>query len=98
VLVETHKKNKYFFDRKKKKTILCHPLLYFLNLSFAITTNGLLMEKYMNFLVENDFNLLISLDGNAKNNRYRVFKNGKPAFKKILENIRALQANSSFKL
>jgi len=59
---------------------------------FTMTTNGLLIDKYMDFLVANNFRLLISLDGNEQNNRYRVYKNGKPAFGKILENVRALQS------
>lgn len=59
--------------------------------SFSITTNGILVQKYMDFLCENNFNLLISLDGNEQSNAYRVFKNGKPAYNTILENINALQ-------
>jgi hypothetical protein len=30
VLFKSKKKNHYVFDRKKKKTILCHPVLYYL--------------------------------------------------------------------
>jgi uncharacterized protein len=60
---------------------------------FAITTNGILIKKYINFLVENNFSLLISLDGNEKNNEYRVYKNGKPAFDTILENVNSLKTN-----
>lgn len=60
--------------------------------NFVITTNGLLVEKYMDFLAEHQFNLLISLDGSEKNNEYRVFKNGKPAFGTIMKNIDALIA------
>lgn len=59
--------------------------------SFSMTTNALLINKYMDFLVEHNFNLLISLDGNEESNSYRVFKNGKPAYNKILENILALK-------
>jgi uncharacterized protein len=59
--------------------------------AFSMTTNGLLIEKHMDFLVENDFGLLISLDGNEMNNGYRVLKNGRPAFKTIIENIDALK-------
>lgn len=46
----------------------------------------------MDFLVENEFNLLISLDGNESNNNYRVFKNGKPAFPAIKKNVEALRS------
>jgi uncharacterized protein len=33
---------------------------------FSMTTNALLLHKYMDFLKEHDFNLLISLDGNRE--------------------------------
>ncbi|MCP4150459.1 MAG: radical SAM peptide maturase [bacterium] len=58
---------------------------------FSMTTNGLLLKKYMDFLVAHDFKLLISLDGNEKNNRYRVHKDGTQAYNEILENVSALQ-------
>lgn len=58
---------------------------------FSMTTNGTLIEKYMDFLYENNFDLSISLDGNEANNAYRVFKNGKPAYHAILSNIDALK-------
>lgn len=61
-------------------------------LCFSMTTNGLLLEKHMDFLVENDFNLLISLDGDEENNGYRVFKNQRAAYKDIIGNVRALRA------
>jgi uncharacterized protein len=58
---------------------------------FSITTNGLLLRKYMDFLYENRFDILISLDGNEGNNAYRVFKGGKPAYPIILEQVVAFQ-------
>jgi uncharacterized protein len=60
---------------------------------FSMTTNALLLEKYMDIMVDNNFNLLISLDGNKKNNSYRIYKNGKPVFDDILRNINALRDN-----
>lgn len=59
--------------------------------NYSITTNGMLLERYMDFLVQYNFNLLISLDGNEKNNEYRSTLSGNPAFPTILRNIRALQ-------
>ncbi|NIM15207.1 MAG: radical SAM peptide maturase [Candidatus Aminicenantes bacterium] len=59
---------------------------------FNMTTNGLLLERYMDFLEEHDFLLLISLDGNEYNNSYRVFKDGTPAYQQILENVNALKS------
>jgi uncharacterized protein len=60
--------------------------------TFSMTTNGVLLDKHMDFLVENEFNLLISLDGGESNNSYRVFKNGKPAFMEIKKNVDALRS------
>lgn len=60
-------------------------------IKFSMTTNGLLLEKYMEFLVRHDFQLLISLDGDETQNGYRVFKNGKPAYREIIRNIKALR-------
>lgn len=59
--------------------------------TYSMTTNGLLLHKHIDFLVKNDFKLLISLDGNEDHNGYRVFPDGTPAFKIILENARAVQ-------
>jgi uncharacterized protein len=61
------------------------------NIAYSMTTNGVLLEKYMDFLAEHRFNLLISLDGDEKANSYRVFKNKKPAYKEILRNVTALK-------
>ncbi len=60
---------------------------------FSMTTNAILIKKYCNFLIENNFNLLISLDGNEENNGYRIFKNNKPAYKKIYTNIIYIKEN-----
>lgn len=54
---------------------------------FSMTTNATLMHKYMDFLIQNRFNLLISIDGDEKGNVYRHYHNGNPAFNKIIENI-----------
>jgi uncharacterized protein len=59
---------------------------------FNMTTNGLLLETYMDFLVEHDFLLLISLDGDEYNNSYRVFKDGTPAYRQVLANVDALKS------
>jgi len=60
-------------------------------LRFTVTTNGLLLNKYMDFMAEHDFNIFISLDGDEKNNAYRVFKNGNPTYERVLSNVEALQ-------
>lgn len=57
----------------------------------SMTTNGLLLEKHMDFLAAHDILLLISLDGNETNNSYRVFPDGTPAYPGILKNIEALR-------
>lgn len=54
---------------------------------YTMTTNGILLDKYANFLIKNDIKLLISLDGNKKNNKLRVNKNGKDEFERIVSNI-----------
>ena len=61
-------------------------------LEYSMTTNATLIHKYIDFLVENKFSLLISLDGNEKNHSYRVFsKNKKNSFQKVIENIDMIQ-------
>lgn len=59
--------------------------------SFSMTTNAMLLHKYMDFLVENEFNILISLDGNEENTGYRVDKKGESVFKHIITNVDLLK-------
>jgi uncharacterized protein len=55
--------------------------------TFSMTTNGVLLHKYIDYLVEHNFKILISLDGNDSNSLYRVDKKGNSSFKKVLKNI-----------
>lgn len=62
-----------------------------INYEYMMTTNGVLLPDYMDFIVKNDFKITISLDGDADSNGYRVFKNGTTSFETVFENIRALR-------
>ncbi len=55
--------------------------------TYSITTNGTLLNKYIDFLYNWDFSLFVSLDGSYKHNAYRVYKNGKESFSKIYTNL-----------
>ncbi|MBR4911837.1 MAG: radical SAM peptide maturase [Bacteroidales bacterium] len=59
--------------------------------SFAMTTNAILLDKHMDYLAEKRFNLLISLDGNAFNDSYRVDKAGNPSFDRVVRNVNLLR-------
>lgn len=57
---------------------------------FGMTTNAMLLDKQMDFLAQNNFRLLISLDGDFRGNAYRVTKNGEPSFDKVFSNCKKL--------
>lgn len=61
------------------------------NIVFSMTTNATCLDRYMDFLSDHKIHLLISLDGNSNNNAYRVTKDGKPSFPKVLHNVHLLQ-------
>ena len=59
-----------------------------LELKFSMTTNATLIHKHIDFLVENQFGLLISLDGDEEGQSYRLFvKNNQNSFSRVIENI-----------
>lgn len=58
---------------------------------YHMTTNAYLLDKYMDFLAEKEFRLLLSLDGNKEHDSYRIRKDGKPSFDKVFSNIVALK-------
>lgn len=66
------------------------PLL--LDVIYSTTTNGTLLDKNMEFVVDNDFRIWISIDGNLQNNKLRVYKNNKKeTFSKVHQNIMLLK-------
>jgi uncharacterized protein len=65
--------------------------LYFSKVTFGMTTNAMLLDKHMDFLVEKKFQLVISLDGNEAGQSYRVDHAGKNSFQRVFRNIKSLQ-------
>jgi len=59
--------------------------------TFSMTTNAILLNRYMDYLVEHNFNLLISLDGNEHNTSYRVSKSNQSVFNQIIKNVNLLK-------
>lgn len=63
-----------------------------LMLEYSMTTNATLLHKDIDFLVANEFRLLVSLDGNEENHSYRVLRKKKEnSFQKIIENLDMIQ-------
>lgn len=61
-----------------------------LKYKYRITTNGVLLDKYYHYLIQKDFTLMISLDGDKDANSYRVFKNGNESYEIVHENIKKI--------
>ena len=77
-----------------KQTIdYCKELESRLNLKFnySMTSNGMLLDKYMDYIVENNFSLLCSLDGDRKADSLRVNKIGEATFDRVFTNIKRLK-------
>lgn len=60
-------------------------------LTFTMTTNGTLLDRHADYLAENDFELLISLDGDRTADSYRVFSDGRESHDRVLHNAKSLQ-------
>jgi uncharacterized protein len=57
---------------------------------YTMTTNGTLLDKHMDFLVSNNFQILVSLDGDKENNSYRVLPNNSSTYEVVYRNIRKI--------
>lgn len=55
--------------------------------SYNMTTNAMLLERCMDFMVEKSIDLLISLDGDEQGQSYRVDHQGYNSFKRVYRNI-----------
>lgn len=58
-----------------------------ISIDYIMTTNGLLLNRYIDFLVENDFSIMVSLDGNYSNSSYRKTKSGENVFDVLMSNL-----------
>lgn len=76
-----------------RQTISYVESLHIKNLTFSynMTTNAVLLNRYMDFLVEKNFRLLISLDGDEYHSGYRLDKGGNPSFNRVIENVQKLK-------
>lgn len=66
------------------------------NFLFAMTTNGILIDRYIDYLVQHDFHVLISLDGNKEDNGYRVDHFGKSSFERVYHNVMGIKTSYPF--
>ena len=60
---------------------------------FSMTTNGILLDKYLPWLVEHNVKLLISLDGDSQGHSYRVDHSGENSFDRVFINTKYIQEN-----
>jgi len=61
------------------------------NISFHMTTNGTILNKYIDFFIEHNFFITISLDGDALANSHRVYHNQKPTFMDVYKIVKQIQ-------
>jgi len=56
-----------------------------------MTTNAMLLDKHMDYLVEKKFRLFISLDGDEKSQSYRVDRSGNNSYEQVMQNAKLLK-------
>ena len=59
--------------------------------NYSMTTNAILLDKYMDYLVEKNFTLLVSLDGDEQGQSYRTDHAGNNSFQRVYRNIMLLK-------
>lgn len=64
-----------------------------LDFCYSMTTNGTLLDKHIKYLVQKNFLIHVSLDGDRKMNSYRVNNNGKEVYDDLFGNLKKLQTN-----
>lgn len=62
-----------------------------LSFNFYMTSNGLLLDKHLDFLIQNNFSIDVSLDGDKEQMIYRIDHNGKNRFDKIYKILKTIQ-------
>lgn len=62
-----------------------------ISIHYNMTTNGVLLHKYIDFLAKHDFRVAVSLDGDEKANIFRQDKKGDPSFQIVKRNIDLIQ-------
>lgn len=61
------------------------------NFKFNMTTNGILLNRHIEFFVKNQFHILVSIDGNLENNSYRLLQNNKPSFEILYKKLKTIR-------
>lgn len=67
------------------------PIIPGVEFGYNMTSNGMLLDRYMSFLAEKKVLLLLSLDGDEYAQGYRVDYRGKNSFQCVFDNIKLLQ-------
>ncbi|MCO5257827.1 MAG: radical SAM peptide maturase [Lentimicrobium sp.] len=83
-----------YFDLIEQIVILIQSLnLKSKTFIFRMTTNGVLLDRYIDKLVNYNFHISVSIDGNETNHSYRAYKNGKNSFSDVYENLKRIQSS-----
>lgn len=61
------------------------------NFCYSMTTNGTLLHKHIDYLIEKEFILSVSMDGDRVMNSYRIYNNGKEIYDDLYENLKKIQ-------
>ncbi len=59
--------------------------------NYNMTTNAILLDRYMDYLVKKNFYLLISLDGDEQGQSYRTDHAGNNSFRRVYHNVMLLK-------
>lgn len=60
-------------------------------LRFSMTTNATYLYQHIDFLANNDFSLLVSLDGDKYADSYRKMADGKESFELVVDNLKKVK-------
>ncbi|WP_431426128.1 radical SAM peptide maturase [Bacteroides hominis] len=63
---------------------------------YSMTTNGVLLDRYIDFLVDNSIEILVSLDGDQKCNSYRINNDGHNSYHAVYRNLKMIKKEYPF--